>query len=380
MQNSHRELSAAIEAEEAVKVLSRGFIAHPANAPLRESLASGQLSSEEYYRQLLWSLYRLLFLFMAEDRGLLADGSLHEDTCSTAQLRRLAREDHYSTQDNLYQAVSRSFAKQSNDGSGNPTKPMRSCFPLSGHDGVLAACRIADSDLLEVVRLLALTREYGTVREVDYSEFGVEQLGGIHESLLELHPTIENAGGELKFSLLSGHKRKTFGSYYTPDSLIDALLESTLAPLLDEAADKPTAEEAERAILSMKVCDPACGSGHFLIAAARRMGRRLADIRGMKDDSPSCSHRKQAVRDVVDRCVFGVDIDPISVELCKANLWLESMQSGEPPTALDEHIQCGNALFGATPELLEAGIPGAAFKPIADNEKAVAREMLRSNQ
>ena len=93
---------------------------------------------------------------------------------------------------------------------------------------------------------------------------------------------------------------------------------------MDEAAKKPTSKEAEAAILTLKICDPACGSDHFLIAAAHRVAKRLAAVR-TGDEEPAPEAYRQALRDVIGHCIFGVDINPMAVELCKINLWLESM-------------------------------------------------------
>src|SRR5207302_574019 len=112
-------------------------------------------------------------------------------------------------------------------------------------------------------------------RSVDYRNLGSEELGSVYESLLELHPQFDALAGTFALTSASGNERKTTGSYYTPTSLITCLLDSALDPVLDEAVAKP---DPEQAILNLKVCDPACGSGHFLIAAALRIAKRLAAV------------------------------------------------------------------------------------------------------
>jgi len=132
-------------------------------------------------------------------------------------------------------------------------------------------------------------------RSVDYKNLGSEELGSIYESLLELHPEFNIDAATFNLTTAGGHERKTTGSYYTPTSLIQCLLDTALNPVLAEAVRQPNAEEA---ILSLKVCDPACGSGHFLIAAAHRMARRLAAIR-TGDEEPSPEATRTALRDVI---------------------------------------------------------------------------------
>jgi hypothetical protein len=136
---------------------------------------------------------------------------------------------------------------------------------------------------------------------------------------------------------------------------------------------------AEHALLNLKICDPACGAGHFLIAAARRLAKRLAVVR-TGDQQPAPGAVRHALRDVISRCVYGVDINPMAVEVCKISLWLESLEPGKPLRFLDHHIQCGNSLLGATPALLAKGIPDDAFKPIEGDDKTVCSQLRKKNK
>lgn len=138
-------------------------------------------------------------------------------------------------------------------------------------------------------------------------------------------------------------------------------------------------EEAVQAILEMKVCDPACGSGHFLIAAAHRLARNLARAR-TGESEPSPEDYQHALRDVIGRCIYGVDVNPMAVELCKVSLWMEAIAPGRPLSFLDHHIQCGNSLLGTTPALLEQGIPDDAFKPIEGDVKAACADLKKDNK
>ena len=146
--------------------------------------------------------------------------------------------------------------------------------------------------------------------------------------------------------------------------------------MLDEAAKK---EYPEEAILNLKVCDPASGSGHFLVAAAHRIAKRLAATR-TGDDEPSPASVRKALRDVVGRCIYGVDLNPMAVELCKVSLWMEAMEPGKPLSFLDHHIKCGNSLLGTTPKLISDGIPDEAFTPIEGDEKGWASVLKKRNK
>jgi hypothetical protein len=135
----------------------------------------------------------------------------------------------------------------------------------------------------------------------------------------------------------------------------------------------------EDALLSLRIVDPACGSGHFLIGAAQRLAARLASIRSGEDE-PTPADLRAALRDVVAHCIYGVDLNPMAVELCKIALWLETLDPGRPLSFLDANIQCGNSLLGATPALLARGVPDEAFDSLTGDDKAVAREWKKTNR
>lgn len=143
----------------------------------------------------------------------------------------------------------------------------------------------------------------------------------------------------------------------------------------------PYSQLATRALLSLTVCDPACGSGHFLLAAARRIGRELARVR-TGEDEPTPAEFRLAVREVIQHCIYGVDRNPLAVDLCKLALWLEGHWTGKPLTFLDHRIKCGDSLVGILdPAVLDAGIPDEAFAAVADDDsKEVATIIRRRNK
>jgi hypothetical protein len=371
--------------QRAIEALGRGFLAHPANADLRERLRTGTLDTQDYYRQALRLVYRLIFLFVAEERGLLLDPQADEAArerysryYAAGRLRRLAERRLGGRHADLYEGLRLVMAKL---GSAEGCPPLG--LPALGGflfaeaaAPDLAGAQLANADLLEAVRALAFTVDGRTRRAVDYKNLGAEEIGSVYESLLELHPKLHVEAATFALSALPGHERKTTGSYYTPSSLIQALLDSALDPVLDEAAAKP---DPEAAILDLKVCDPAAGSGHFLIVAAHRIARRLAAVR-TGDAEPAPEPLRTALRDVIGRCLYAVDVNPMAVELCKVALWLEALEPGRPLSFLDHHIQCGNSLLGTTPALLAGDIPDAAFEPIEGDDKAYCRDWKKVNQ
>ncbi|MXX43791.1 MAG: N-6 DNA methylase [Acidimicrobiales bacterium] len=372
--------------EAAIVNLGEGFLAHRANADLRDRLASGALSVTTYQRQLLRVVYRLLFLLVAESRDLLlAPGTddatrvRYRDHYSLARLTRLARVRRGTAHDDLWAGLKVTIRALWRDG-----EPVLGLSPL-GSDlwspdsvKVLRDARLDNAHLLEAVRNLTITRdaEAKADRTVDYRNLGAEELGSIYEGLLELRAEVDVARRTFTLVMAEGNERKTTGSYYTPTKLISELLDAALEPVLDKAMRKP---DPEQALLRVSVLDPACGSGHFLIATANRIASRLATVRS-GDVEPAPSDVRRAIRDVVGRCVHGIDVNPMAVELCKVSLWLEAMEPGKPLSFLDHHIACGNALLGTTPKLLAEGIPDTAFKAVTGDDKEYAKALRRTNK
>ncbi|MFN3930028.1 MAG: N-6 DNA methylase, partial [Thermoflexus sp.] len=217
---------------------------------------------------------------------------------------------------------------------------------------------------------------------MNYAALDVEELGSVYESLLDNHPLVEERGGQWTFDFVQGSERKSTGSYYTPESLVDLVLKETLDPLLEERlqAAGPDPKAQEEALLSLKVLDPAAGSGHFLLGAARRIGRRLAQVR-TGDEEPSPEDYRQAVRDVVAHCIYGVDKNPLAAELCRVALWMESHVPGKPLTFLDHRIRVGDSLVGLHHlEVLKEGIPDGAFAPRDRGDRAFSQEARKRNR
>lgn len=379
------ELRSGVEA--AIEALGAGFVAHPASTTLRERLRSGDLSTFDYYRQLLRLIYRLLFLFVAEDRDLLhppgagdAEQRRYARYYSLSHIRTLAGRRRGGPHPDLWRSLTVVF-----DGLGRPDGIPELGLPgLGSFLWSPAACpdldrsNIANQHLMTAVRQLGFVedRDEKVLRPVDYRNLGTEELGAIYESLLEQHPDVNADAGTFRLNTAAGNERKTTGSYYTPTSLITELLDTALDPVVAEAAAQP---DPETAILDLKVIDPACGSGHFLIAAAHRLAKRLAAIR-TGDDEPSPDATRRALRDVIGRCIHGIDLNPMAVELCKVSLWMESMEPGKPLGFLDHRIVRGNALLGATPELLDVGVPDDAFKPLTGDDKAYVTSLRKRNK
>jgi N-6 DNA Methylase len=360
--------------ERAIEALGRGFLAQPANAALHDALRDGSLDGPAYYRQLLRLIYRLLFLFVAEDRDALLlpdDGTperhdaraRYDAYYGTGRLRRLSVRRRGGRAHDLYEQI-KLLTAWLHDGGQQvlALPPLGSALWDPDTTPHVSDARLGNEALLEAIRELAYVE--GGRRPVDFRNLGAEELGSVYEALLELHPKIDRGTATFALSTAAGHERKTTGSYYTPTTLIATLLDASLDTLLDEAQ---LADDPERAILAVTVCDPACGSGHFLVAAANRIAKRLAAVR-TGDAEPAPAALRAALRDVVGRCIYGVDVNPMAVELCKVSLWMEALEPGRPLTFLESHVRPGHALLGALPGLVEAGIPDDAFQAVRGDD------------
>ncbi|PYV74934.1 MAG: restriction endonuclease [Acidobacteria bacterium] len=383
--------------EDALKTLGTGFLRHPENSALQERVKTGTLTAAEFHRQLLRLVYRLLFLMVAEERCMIvpegpeADRrqSLYDRYYSVGRLRTLAEKPvEASTFGDLWLGLQQTFALFE-DGDSNPL----GIPPLNGD--LFSAVAVKDVQgthlyndvLLAAMQRLSLFEDHRVHQRVNYSALDVEELGSVYESLLDFHPAFTEHADGFIFDLRTGSERKSTGSYYTRPELVRELIESALVPVMQDrlsaVKDADSAKEKEKkqkAILSMSACDPACGSGHFLLAAARRLGRELAKVR-TGEDEPIPRELHLAVRDVIAHCIYGVDVNPLAVDLCKLALWLEGHWTGKPLTFLDHRIKCGNSLVGVIePTVLEEGVPDEAYTAVTGDVKAAASAYKRENK
>lgn len=366
----------------AIEILGTGFIRQ--NPSIREALQNGSLTIAGYEQELLRLAYRFLFLSVAEERDLLhtpdtspAVRKVYRQGYSMFRLKRLAARYAAGSSDrhhDLYIGLRYVFKALAH---GEPRLGLTALGGIFGEDECphLNGAVLTNADLLAAIRKLRFIDAGRHLYPVNYRDIGSEEIGSLYEGILELVPNYSEGSRQLTLVGAAGNNRKTTGSYYTPSSLVDKQVESALDPLLDRAMKAP---DPVHAILDLNVIDTSCGSGHFVVAAARRMASRLVAVRGV-DTSPA--EYQRALRDVVRNCIYGVDINPLAVELAKITLWIESVVPGEPLTFLDSHFVCGDATLGIDNlKNLEHGIPNAAYKALTGDDKEICQKLAKKNR
>jgi hypothetical protein len=376
---------------ETLRQLGNGFLAHPGNTALREALKNETLTTDNYFKQLLRLVYRLILLHTAEDRGLLhapnatpQQRELYARGYSANLLRERALKSRADRHADLWQGLQVTLR-----GLAAGAEPLG--LPALG--GLFAADKCPDLDaaelpnkaLLAAVRALCFFRSGAVLARINYRDMDTEELGSVYESLLELQPAINVDANPWRFGFIGdeaegdarGSARKLTGSYYTPDELVQELIKSALEPKI---ADALKAADPRAALLALKVIDPASGSGHFLLAAARRIAAEVARL-DAESDIPEAQAFRHALREVVAHCIYGVDLNPLAVELCQTALWLETLEPGKPLGFLDHHVQHGNSLVGILdPEIMKEGIPEKAYTALSGDDNPTCTALKRSNR
>ena len=373
-------------------------------------LEAGGASLADARQAALVLLYRLLFVLYAEDRGLLpVNDSRYDDYGLRKRVRddiarRMAAGDTFSSRaGNYYDRVMTlaGLIDTGDDSIGLP--PYNGGLFASDAAPLLDAASLSDAAFAPIVHGLSHAEIDGRRQFVNYRDMSVQQLGSIYERLLEREP-VRNSRGEIE-TRLNPYARKDSGSFYTPQELVDLILDQTLKPLAEERLEafedrarelagdrrpkRQRRDELRRldpaeAVLELKVLDPAMGSGHFLVtavdfladyvadlieyapaapewldgddayesplvervAAIRRDILRRAQESNWAMDEAQLSDQTIIRRMVLKRCIYGVDKNPLTVELAKVSLWLHSFTVGAPLSFLDHHLRCGDSLLG----------------------------------
>jgi len=332
------------------------------------------------YEGCLIVLYRLLFILYAEGKGLLpvkdTSPKSRNDYRALYSLRRFQTElidrpfipaddvhtTLWSKLTELFDLIDGTDAErcerlkipQYNGGLFNPR-----------HHQKLTKWKLGDYTIQQVLRGLIFvelpeeagkTKPIPTTDTIDYATLSVQQLGSIYEGLLDY--VLELNDGKLTL-VRSSKERKESGSYYTPDWVVDYIVKETLVPLIERIEQSKEVKNGMEncfadAVLKLHVLDPAMGSGHFLVRVTEYLADVIADhktttpvVVPLPDQSPEDAARAYWRRRVVESCIYGVDLNPLAVELAKLSLWLTCISQTDPLNFLDHHLRHGNALAGA---------------------------------
>lgn len=371
------------------------------NDALREAFANGTMDATQLNKELIHFIYRLLFLFIIEDRGLVyqipdsPDAPDYKQLCqwqdiykkfyAASRLRHLSelaylKQRQYS---DLWQGLMDTFHLFEPDTFGEKLgiKPLGGV--LFGTETLhwLKQCQVSNKDLLAAFSAL---NEFEDERQqkvkINYSSLDVEEFGSVYEGILEMRPFVQPsvAASDWQFGFVGGLDRQSTSSYYTRPDLVQNLIKTTLEPVIKEKiAAQTTTEEKVKALLNMKVCDAASGSGHIVLAMARTIAWYICTLRTGEDNPASLDYR-QALREVISRCVYAVDYNPDAVELCKVVLWIEGYCAGKPLSFLDHHIRCGNSVLGISD--LQMLIDGVPDKALTAEDKDTLKALKKMNQ
>lgn len=371
------------------------------NDALREAFANGTMDATQLNKELIHFIYRLLFLFIIEDRGLVyqipdsPDDPDYKQLCqwqdiykkfyAASRLRHLSelaylKQRQYS---DLWQGLMDTFHLFEPDTFGEKLgiKPLGGV--LFGTETLhwLKQCQVSNKDLLAAFSAL---NEFEDERQqkvkINYSSLDVEEFGSVYEGILEMRPFVQPgvAASNWQFGFVGGLDRQSTSSYYTRPDLVQNLIKTTLEPVIKEKiAAQTTTEEKVKALLNMKVCDAASGSGHIVLAMARTIAWYICTLRTGEDNPASLDYR-QALREVISRCVYAVDYNPDAVELCKVVLWIEGYCAGKPLSFLDHHIRCGNSVLGVSD--LQMLIDGVPDKALTAEDKDTLKALKKLNQ
>ena len=380
--------------QQAANAFGTGLIRFNAgNQELRDRLRNEAGLKDKLQREIMRYMYKLIFLFVMEDRDLLLRKSGEQEGNSEIELGRSRYTLGYSTQrhrskitsikgdehHDLFEEVKLIF-KSLYKGQPRLALPALGSYLFSDESTpMIDDSTISNTDYLKTLfHLCTFKKKDGPRQRVHWKTLRETELGSIYESLLELRPDIDLDNGSYTLISEAENDRNSSGSYYTPSELVDHLVITTIDPLVDEAkktarklSDSPEEyrELAIESILKLTVCDPACGSGHFLMAVLERIAMELARIE-TGEHHPGLTFIRKWKRLASTRCIFGVDLNPLAIELCKVAIWMDTYDGTNPLSFLDGHIRHGNSLLGQRLENMGLIPDDAIPKAWADQSKA----------
>ena len=371
------------------------------NEALRNAFTEGTMDADKLNKELIHFIYRLLFLFIIEERGLVyqipdsPDAPDYKQLCewqdiykkfyAASRLRHLSELAYLKQRQyfDLWQGLMGTFHLFEPDTFGERLGINPLGGVLFGRETLhwLKQCQVSNHDVLTAFSALnEFTDERQQRVKINYSSLDVEEFGSVYEGILEMRPFVQPgvSAADWQFGFVGGLDRQSTSSYYTRPDLVQNLIKTTLEPVIKEKISHlSTTEEKVKALLNMKVCDAASGSGHIVLAMARTIAWYICTLRTGEDNPASLDYR-QALREVISRCVYAVDYNPDAVELCKVVLWIEGYCAGKPLSFLDHHIRCGNSVLGVS--ALQMLIDGVPDKALTAEDKDTLKALKKMNQ
>jgi hypothetical protein len=288
-------------------------------------------------------IYRVLFLLFAEARGLVPVWHPTYREGYTIEALRPAVETSPRPRGvwEALQAIAR-LAHRGCRAGALRVPPFNGRLFSPVHAPLADALRLDERSVRDALLALTTRPSREGRQRIAYADLGVEHLGGVYERILDFDVTQPAPGG--RCVLVKGSRRKASGTFYTPRPLTEYVVRRTLAPLVKAAAPE--------AILRLRVLDPAMGSGAFLVAACRYLATAYENAL-IHEGTVACSDvtemdRAGFRRVVAQRCLFGVDVNPMAVQLARLSLWLATLSGDRPLTFFDHHLRTGNSLVGAS--------------------------------
>ncbi|MHA1371777.1 MAG: DNA methyltransferase, partial [Promethearchaeota archaeon] len=317
------------------------------NQTLLESINDDLIKPEDFYHELLQILYRIIFILYAEKRGMLPDASsLYYKQFSISSIRELAEKPIKIDKNvDLWQKLFILFKIMKE---GNKFLGVNAFNGKLFDDENLQIIntykpKISNDSFLKIIRELTTVKIGNARQRINFLEVSVEEIGSIYESLLDYQPKFDKNNFIL---FLSDDKRKSSGSYYTNKKIVRLIVEKTIIPYVKSKKLKKNISKDEKVkrLLDIKICDPACGGGSFLIAALDTLGKILAQIKSNQEIPPD-SILESSRREVLENCIYGVDLNPFATELTKLSLWIHACVKDKPLNFLDHHIKTGNSII-----------------------------------
>jgi len=363
-------------AERCIVVLGTGLLRSNTGESLLRQLSHDRSKLADFSRQLRLELLQIAAWMIGERRGAVPQGSssaitAYRSSYSVEQLCGTTCNELDAAQATPWQRLHRILLALWNTDAEIGITAWGSDLFDPVHTSEIRGRSLGANETRDLLRIVASELMGPCLSEAGAD---IQLLGYIHEWLLERELILHAEARCFSLNACEGHERRTTGSYFTPTPIVQHLLDTCLEPALDEFVAQGPVDTAASRLLQLRIVDPACGTGVFLLAAAQRIARRADTVSHISGATSA------QLREVIGQCIYGVDIGSTATALCRLILWFECGKPFHPIDTLSQHIRCGNSTFGAWPGFESGGILDAAFEASPDDEPACAKSLRRRNK